>query len=232
MTVVAVIGAQALWLTYAWLGSSIVASAVSNRKGWGERPGLASGMLLNAAGILIWIVSPPRIRLPLPMQNTPAPARVETREELRLKWPLGRVWPITILSGGLYGFYWFGLTRQQVSQELGRDDDRPGLQTIGLIVPLLNLYIVYRLWRDVDRLRQAAGLAPMPVGAWLAVSAIPGVSIVGAPYAYTKVLLAVNEYWDRRTGGTAGELKFTISEGIMAAMPLIALVAFAIVSVL
>ncbi len=58
MTVLALLGAKALWLTYAWLLSAIVASYLSSRKGYGERPGLASGLLLNALGIVIWLVVP------------------------------------------------------------------------------------------------------------------------------------------------------------------------------
>lgn len=58
MTVLALLGATALWLTYAWLLSAIVASYISNRKGYGERPGLAAGLLLTVAGVLLWLVWP------------------------------------------------------------------------------------------------------------------------------------------------------------------------------
>ena len=57
-TVIAVIGAKALYLTYAWLLSAIVASYLSSRKGYGERIGLASGLLLTVVGVLIWLVWP------------------------------------------------------------------------------------------------------------------------------------------------------------------------------
>jgi hypothetical protein len=60
MTVLAVIGAKALYLTFVWLGSAILASWLSNRKGYGERPGLAAGLLLSAVGVLIWLVWPAR----------------------------------------------------------------------------------------------------------------------------------------------------------------------------
>jgi hypothetical protein len=60
MTLFALLGSKALWLLYAWLVSAIVSSYLSHRKGYGERPGLASGLLLNAVGILIWLVVPPR----------------------------------------------------------------------------------------------------------------------------------------------------------------------------
>ena len=58
MTVIALIGAKALWLLYLWLASGIVASWLSNRKGYGERPGLATGLLLSVVGVLIWVFWP------------------------------------------------------------------------------------------------------------------------------------------------------------------------------
>ncbi len=60
MTVFALIGANALWLTYAWLASAIAASYLSGRKGYSERAGLASGLLLNVIGVVIWLIVPPK----------------------------------------------------------------------------------------------------------------------------------------------------------------------------
>jgi hypothetical protein len=60
MTVIALIGSTALWLLYSWLASAIIASYLSGRKGYGERAGLASGLLLNVIGVIIWLVVPPR----------------------------------------------------------------------------------------------------------------------------------------------------------------------------
>ena len=59
-SIFALIGANALWLTYSWLASAIVAAYLSHRKGYGERPGLASGLLLNFIGIIVWLVFPPK----------------------------------------------------------------------------------------------------------------------------------------------------------------------------
>jgi hypothetical protein len=60
MTLFALLGSTALWLLYSWLASAIVASYLSGRKGYGERVGLACGLLLNVIGVLIWLVVPPR----------------------------------------------------------------------------------------------------------------------------------------------------------------------------
>jgi fucose permease len=60
MTLFAVIGANALWLTYAWLLSAIVASYLSDRKGYSEKAGLACGLLLFVVGPVIWLFWPAR----------------------------------------------------------------------------------------------------------------------------------------------------------------------------
>jgi hypothetical protein len=60
MTVLAIIGAKALYLTFAWLASAIAASWLSARKGYGERPGLAAGLLLSVVGVVVWLVWPAR----------------------------------------------------------------------------------------------------------------------------------------------------------------------------
>ena len=58
MDFLAVIGSGALWLAYLWLASAIVASYLSARKGYGEKLGLAFGMLLSVVGVVIWLIWP------------------------------------------------------------------------------------------------------------------------------------------------------------------------------
>ena len=83
MFVFATIGALALWLTYIWLASAIIASYLSNRKGYGEKRGLATGMLLSAAAIVIWLLVPARrdsrwkIQGPFPWQGGKTVAEVK-----------------------------------------------------------------------------------------------------------------------------------------------------------
>jgi hypothetical protein len=58
--IVADIGALALYLLFLWLGSAIGASYLSARKGYGEKVGLASGLLLSIVGLIIWLAMPSR----------------------------------------------------------------------------------------------------------------------------------------------------------------------------
>jgi hypothetical protein len=56
--VLAAIGARALLLVYIWLASAIAASALSRSKGYGEKPGLGTGLLLSFIGPIIWLFVP------------------------------------------------------------------------------------------------------------------------------------------------------------------------------
>jgi len=60
MTLLAVIGAEALLFLYAWLGSAILASYLAARKGFSEKLGLASGMLLPVLSVVAWLAWPAR----------------------------------------------------------------------------------------------------------------------------------------------------------------------------
>ena len=60
IVVFALIGAKALYLLLVWLLSAATASWVSDRKGYGERVGLAFGLILSAIGLLIVLVLPGR----------------------------------------------------------------------------------------------------------------------------------------------------------------------------
>ena len=76
--VIALLGAKALYLTYLWLLSGVAASWLSDRKGYGPKPGLACGLLLTFVGLIVWLVFPARpgsrwkVQGPLPPRDKSA----------------------------------------------------------------------------------------------------------------------------------------------------------------
>ena len=60
MNVIALIGVKGLYLLFAWLLSAAAAAWLAERKGYGERLGLAFGLLLLVVGVLIVLVLPGR----------------------------------------------------------------------------------------------------------------------------------------------------------------------------
>lgn len=124
----------------------------------------------------------------------------------------GRVLGFSILSFGLYGFYWFYVTREQMTREVGGDDN-VGLQTAGQIVPILNFVIIYWLWRDINIARTRVGLPEFNIPVYLVLS-ILGLS----PIFYCLVVSRLNEYWDRRTNGQATDAPVTGGEKAVVAV--------------
>ena len=133
-------------------------------------------------------------------------------EAYAVKRGLGRAWGFGALSLGVWTFYWFYSNRKLLDRELAHGRDDALLHTLGLLVPVLNYFVIYWLWRDVDRLRRWIGMPPFQV-----VGYVIGAIFV-APLFYSLALLRLNEYWDARTGGLATEAPVTTAEkGFIAA---------------
>jgi hypothetical protein len=58
MIVLANVGVLALYLLVIWLAAAIFGAYLSERKGYGDKPGLASGLLLSVVGAIAWLFVP------------------------------------------------------------------------------------------------------------------------------------------------------------------------------
>lgn len=121
-------------------------------------------------------------------------------EAWRIKRSLGRAWAYSLLSFGLWGFWFVYQNRRLLDREIGDGRDDGTLHTVGSFVPIWNFFVIYWLWRDLNELRRRIGLPPFEVGLFV------GLTIIGgAPITYSLVLNKLNEYWDVRSQGWASE---------------------------
>ncbi len=80
MVLLATVGSKGLYLLFIWLLSAAGGAWLSERKGYGERVGLAFGLILTAVGFLIVLLLPARpgskwkIDGPLPKRSRRRPA--------------------------------------------------------------------------------------------------------------------------------------------------------------
>jgi hypothetical protein len=58
--ILAAFGAKAFYLLYVWLASAWISSWLSAKKGYGEKWGLGTGLLLSAIGVIVWLIVPAR----------------------------------------------------------------------------------------------------------------------------------------------------------------------------
>ena len=121
----------------------------------------------------------------------------------------GRCWGFAVGSFGLWTYFWFHNYRRLLDGELGDGRDDAVLHTLGLLVPVLNFFVVYWLWRDLDELRRRVGLAGFPVAGYLVGS------IFLAPVFYSLVNDRLNDYWDTRSQGHAADAPVTTTEKVV-----------------
>jgi hypothetical protein len=60
VAILALIGVKGLYLLFAWLLSAAIGAWMTERKGYGERLGLAFGLLLTVVGLLLVLLLPGR----------------------------------------------------------------------------------------------------------------------------------------------------------------------------
>ena len=78
--VIAVIGSAALWALFVWLLSAVITGYIAARKGYPERYGLATSLLLPILAILIWLVIPARVGSDWKVVGPVGRGRPETRD--------------------------------------------------------------------------------------------------------------------------------------------------------
>jgi hypothetical protein len=80
LIIAAQVGAKAFYLLLVWLASAIGASELSKRKGYGEKWGLGSGLLLSVVGLIIWIFVPARAQSPWRQKQARKAAAVDAAD--------------------------------------------------------------------------------------------------------------------------------------------------------
>ncbi len=83
-------------------------------------------------------------------------------EERSYARPLGRTALFFVVSGGYYQFYWFYRNWKDFKEYLNLDFNL-AFRTIGLFVPFLNLYLVWKQFSEINGLLEEAGLDPCSI---------------------------------------------------------------------
>ncbi len=115
-----------------------------------------------------------------------------------------------VLTLGAYSFYWFYRNWRDLA-DITDDEIHPGLRTLGLVVPFLNIYLAYQQFRvvgdlaaaDGDRLRYDPGVLAALFFSLVAVGnlfALWPISLLAA-LVTVPIQSALNRIWARREDG-------------------------------
>ena len=155
--------------------------------------------------------TPPLLRSAAPEKGSdarPAVARPHAAYSRgQLPAHLVTLWVLTL---GAYSFYWFYRNWRDLA-DITDDEIHPGLRTLGLVVPFLNIYLAYQQFRvvgdlaaaDGDRLRYDPGVLAALFFSLVAVGnlfALWPVSLLAA-LVTVPIQSALNRIWARREDG-------------------------------
>jgi len=99
-------------------------------------------------------------------QAAPQPGAYPAPLEFSFSQPPLHLALLSLCTIGVYEIYWFYRTWKQLKQQAG-DQISPGWRTVGLFVPILNIYLVYKLFDRISDLRLQSGVGPMFAPGWL-----------------------------------------------------------------
>lgn len=108
-----------------------------------------------------------------------------------------------ITTFGLYFFYWFYQTNKQLYGHQGIDN-KPALRTLGLIIPLLNIYLLWVFFSDTQKFTRNGFQYP----GWLTVAFIVSSALYRLPSLFSfigfisvlpviVVQKTLNAYWKK-----------------------------------
>ena len=111
------------------------------------------------------------------------PADAASEGAPRRLWRPTSTFLVYLLTGGLYGIWWFFVARREMAEEL---EDRPPsagialLEGIGSLIPLVSAFVWYRTLTDMNKLRTKVGAPTLNVWGWVAALAasIPAIYVL------------------------------------------------------
>ena len=90
-------------------------------------------------------------------------------ESARRLWRGALTFIVYLLTGGLYGVWWFFVTRQEMAEALDRKPS-PGvalLEGIGQLIPVVNAFVWYRTITDINAAREKVRAPAVHMWGWI-----------------------------------------------------------------
>ncbi|MEM3400369.1 MAG: DUF4234 domain-containing protein [Candidatus Micrarchaeia archaeon] len=101
-----------------------------------------------------------------------------------------RVIAFIISTFGLYAIFWYYKINKEIS-EYASLDINPLLRTLVFIIPILNLFVVWKTLNEIDHLSIDSGFNGLDTRALLVIFAIPPLTL----YTIYAMQSALNEIW-------------------------------------
>jgi hypothetical protein len=146
-----------------------------------------------------------------PMGPLPPPVPMPDNRVIR---SVGRCIALLILSWGFWGFAWVYHTTKDVSPRVNRPTS-PAARAWMYAVPILNLFVLYWCWRDIEEYTKRSRAQSFDLLLWFLLSILVGFV---ALYSYPMVQSRLNDAHRAATNGTAENAPMKSIDWIMIAV--------------
>ena len=149
-------------------------------------------------------------------------------QQFATKRSVGKCILLLIVSGGLWGLAWVYHTAREVAQQgLGKDAN-PVLRAVGMLIPIVNLFILYFSWHDIENFCKKVGSRDFPLVLYFILTIfIPFAAI----FTYISVQGKMNDAFDTASGGQATDAPMETIDWVTVAIGLVFIVGAIAVSV-
>lgn len=108
--------------------------------------------------------------------------------------PIRRLFLLLFLTMGLYGFYWFYKNSCYLRDDLGHDNS-PGLRTILLLIPILNIFVFYDLLSKINNNIEKEGIESYSPSLNTLIMIFLGPISIFSFWVFINVQEVINELW-------------------------------------
>jgi hypothetical protein len=122
------------------------------------------------------------------------PAEGLSQEPTRRLWHGMLTFILFLVTAGLYGIWWFFVSRQEMDEELGRSPSpaRALLEGIGQLIPVVSAFVWYRTITDINAARAKVRAPEVNLWGWVAAIGLAWPCIVILPTILGPILDAFN----------------------------------------
>lgn len=125
--------------------------------------------------------------------------------------PITHIILLSILTLSLYNFYWFYRNWENMKTHNDKDIS-PILRTIGLIIPIINIFLIYGQFRDIKNYVEESGVETFSSPGLITIgyiffnllSELPGIFwLLAFGYLWPMVIVqrTLNNYWEKELPG-------------------------------
>lgn len=139
-----------------------------------------------------------------------------------------KIWQFVLLyifTFGFYFFYWF-YHNNKLLYSYNKITIRPWLRTLGLIVPILNLYLIWNFFNDIKKFADKANVPSYPSPLLLTAAFVLCCALFNLPNVYTflgfvsvipliLVQTTLNRYWRKEQTNLPEKIKLFPIEWII-----------------